>query len=99
MTGWSPDWDGLRRAASGDVVPGVVGYDVGFGRVGLNITDRNHEDWAEAYYDTNYDRLTSVKQSYAPDSWFRFPELPKALVQGRPGAHSPTCRSEGRTDV
>jgi FAD/FMN-containing dehydrogenase len=43
----------------------------GSGRVFQNFADPDLEDWTEAYYGTNYDRLARVKGRYDPDGVFR----------------------------
>ena len=42
----------------------------GSGRVFQNFADPDLEDWTEAYYGTNYDRLMRVKGRYDPDGVF-----------------------------
>jgi FAD/FMN-containing dehydrogenase len=44
----------------------------GSGRVFQNFADPDLEDWAEAYYGPNYDRLVRVKARYDPSDLFRF---------------------------
>jgi FAD/FMN-containing dehydrogenase len=44
----------------------------GTGRVFPNFPDPDLEDWAQAYYGTNLDRLLSVKAQYDPGNLFRF---------------------------
>jgi FAD/FMN-containing dehydrogenase len=44
----------------------------GSGRVFQNFADPDLEDWADAYYGTNYDRLVRIKARYDPASVFRF---------------------------
>jgi FAD/FMN-containing dehydrogenase len=44
----------------------------GSGRVYPNFPDPDLEDWAHAYYGTNYDRLLRLKAKYDPDDFFRF---------------------------
>jgi FAD/FMN-containing dehydrogenase len=43
----------------------------GTGRVFPNFADPDLEDWAEAYYGANLDRLRRVKARYDPDNVFR----------------------------
>jgi FAD/FMN-containing dehydrogenase len=42
----------------------------GSGRVFQNFADRDLENWAEAYYGTNYPRLVRVKAQYDPGNVF-----------------------------
>ena len=44
----------------------------GSGRVYPNFPDPDLEDWAQAYYGTNYDRLLRVKAQYDPGNIFFF---------------------------
>jgi FAD/FMN-containing dehydrogenase len=44
----------------------------GTGRVFPNFPDPDLEDWAQAYYGKNLDRLLSVKARYDPENLFRF---------------------------
>ena len=44
----------------------------GTGRVFPNFPDPDLQDWAQAYYGTNLDRLVSVKARYDPGNLFRF---------------------------
>jgi FAD/FMN-containing dehydrogenase len=37
-----------------------------------NFPDLDLEDWAQAYYGTNYDRLLRVKAQYDPGNIFFF---------------------------
>jgi FAD/FMN-containing dehydrogenase len=52
----------------------------GSGRVYQNFPDPDLEDWAQAYYGTNCDRLVRVKARYDPDAFFRFRQ---SLPSGR----------------
>jgi hypothetical protein len=49
----------------------------GSARVFQNFADPDLEDWAEAYYGTNYDRLLKVKARYDPGNRFRFRQSPR----------------------
>jgi FAD/FMN-containing dehydrogenase len=44
----------------------------GSGRVFQNFADPDLQNWTEAYYGTNYDRLVRVKAQYDPTEFFRF---------------------------
>jgi FAD/FMN-containing dehydrogenase len=44
----------------------------GSGRVFPNFPDPDLEDWAHAYYGSNYDRLVRVKARYDPAGFFHF---------------------------
>jgi FAD/FMN-containing dehydrogenase len=44
----------------------------GSGRVFQNFADPDLEDWPEAYYGPNYDRLVRVKARYDPSNLFQF---------------------------
>jgi FAD/FMN-containing dehydrogenase len=44
----------------------------GSGGVYPNFPDPDLEDWAHAYYGTNYDRLVRAKARYDPDGFFSF---------------------------
>jgi FAD/FMN-containing dehydrogenase len=44
----------------------------GSGGVYPNFPDPDLEDWASAYYASNYDRLRRVKATYDPDNFFQF---------------------------
>lgn len=46
----------------------------GSGRVFPNFIDPELENWAEAYYGKNYERLLQVKAKYDPTGFFRFPQ-------------------------
>ena len=37
-----------------------------------NFADADLEDWADAYYGTNYERLVRIKARYDPRNIFRF---------------------------
>jgi FAD/FMN-containing dehydrogenase len=52
----------------------------GSGRVYPNFPDPDLEDWAHAYYGTNYDRLARIKARYDPGGFFRFRQ---SLPNGR----------------
>jgi FAD/FMN-containing dehydrogenase len=44
----------------------------GSGRVFQNFADPDLENWADAYYGTNHDRLVRIKARYDPANLFRF---------------------------
>jgi FAD/FMN-containing dehydrogenase len=44
----------------------------GSGRVFPNFPDPDLEDWAQAYYGSNYDRLVRIKARYDPAGLFHF---------------------------
>jgi hypothetical protein len=51
----------------------------GTGRVYPNFSDPDLEDWAHAYYGTNFDRLVRVRGRYDPDDFFHSQQsLPSA---------------------
>ena len=51
----------------------------GSGRVFQNFADPDLENWADAYYGTNYQRLVRIKARYDPGNAFRFHQsLPAA---------------------
>ena len=56
----------------------------GSGGVYQNFPDPDLEDWAHAYYGTNYDRLLRVKERYDPGSFFGFRQ--SLLSQDREGS-------------
>jgi FAD/FMN-containing dehydrogenase len=58
----------------------------GSGRVYPNFPDPDLEDWAHAYYGTNYDRLVRVKSRYDPDDFFPFQQ---SLPRRAPGRDAP----------
>jgi hypothetical protein len=55
----------------------------GSGRVYPNFPDPDLEDWAHAYYGTNYDRLVGVKARYDPGNFFRLQQSLPSRVPGR----------------
>jgi FAD/FMN-containing dehydrogenase len=55
----------------------------GSGRVYQNFPDPDLQDWAHAYYGSNYDRLVRVKKSYDPDNFFHFQQSLPRHVPGR----------------
>jgi FAD/FMN-containing dehydrogenase len=61
-------------------------HEWGSGGVYPNWPDPDLEDWDDAYYRTNYERLVRVKRKYDPDDFFRFHQsLPsRALESGAP---------------
>ena len=46
----------------------------GSGRVFQNFADPDLENWTDAYYGPNYERLVRVKAQYDPMGFFRFPQ-------------------------
>jgi hypothetical protein len=44
----------------------------GSGRVFQNFADPDLENWADAYYGTNYERLVRIKARHDPRNIFRF---------------------------
>jgi FAD/FMN-containing dehydrogenase len=55
----------------------------GSGGVYQNFPDPDLEDWAHAYYGTNYDRLLRVKARYDPGDFFRFQQSLASQATGR----------------
>jgi FAD/FMN-containing dehydrogenase len=53
-------WSTVHRWGSGHVFP--------------NFPDPELENWGEAYYGSNYERLVQVKSRYDPEELFRFPQ-------------------------
>jgi hypothetical protein len=47
-----------------------------------NFPDADLEDWAHAYYGTNYDRLVRAKAKYLPDGFFSFHQPIPSRVPG-----------------
>ena len=54
----------------------------GSGGVYPNFPDPDLEDWAHAYYGTNYDRLVRAKARYDPDGFFSFHQSIPSRVPG-----------------
>jgi FAD/FMN-containing dehydrogenase len=54
----------------------------GTGGVYQNFPDPDLEDWAHAYYGTNYDRLVRAKARYDPDGFFSFHQSIPSRVPG-----------------
>ncbi len=61
-------WGSTRPWGSGGVYP--------------NFPDPDLEDWAHAYYGTNYDRLVRTKARYDPDGFFSFHQSIPSRVPG-----------------
>jgi FAD/FMN-containing dehydrogenase len=51
-------WESVHRYGSGRVFP--------------NFVDPDLQEWKDAYYGTNYDRLVRVKSQYDPMGFFHF---------------------------
>jgi FAD/FMN-containing dehydrogenase len=58
----------------------------GSGRVFPNFPDPDLEDWAHAYYGSNYERLVRIKGTYDPANIFRFHQSLSGRIhrRGRP---------------
>lgn len=55
----------------------------GSGRVFPNFPDPDLDDWAHAYYGSNYERLLRIKGAYDPGNVFRFRQsLSSRIVSG-----------------
>jgi hypothetical protein len=66
----------------------------------LNFPALDLEDWAHAYYGTNYDRLVRVKKRYDLDDFFHFQQsLPSHHVPGRGAPTGRNLRSRVVTSV
>jgi FAD/FMN-containing dehydrogenase len=62
----------------------------GSGGVYPNFPDPDLQDWAHAYYGSNYDRLLRVKASYDPDRFFHFHQsLPTGAARGPDADRAP----------
>jgi FAD/FMN-containing dehydrogenase len=51
-----------------------AGPPVGIGPRLPHFADPDLEDWARAYYGSNYDRLVRIKARYDPAGFFHFPQ-------------------------
>jgi FAD/FMN-containing dehydrogenase len=60
----------------------------GSGRAYQNFPNPELEDWAHAYYGTNYDRLMRIKRKYDPDDFFRFSQ---SISSRDPGSSLKSC--------
>jgi FAD/FMN-containing dehydrogenase len=60
----------------------------GSGRAYQNFPNPELEDWAHAYYGTNYDRLMRIKRKYDPDDFFRFSQ---SISSRDPGSGLKSC--------
>jgi len=77
----------------------------GSGGVYPNFPDPDLDDWADAYYGTNLNRLVRVKSQYDPDDFFHFAQsipsdheagaTPRPNEQGRGARHHHVILSGG----
>ena len=66
----------------------------GSGRVYPNFPDPDLEDWAYAYYGSNYDRLVRAKERYDPDEFFHSHQ---SLPLTPPGRDAPSTQRPAKS--
>ncbi|MFD6982905.1 BBE domain-containing protein, partial [Streptomyces sp. NPDC059956] len=75
-TSWTDEDSAEQIGANTDWLNGLHGAMAPHvtGSAYQNFLDPELENWREAYYGANYERLVEVKRKYDPDGLFTFPQ-------------------------